>query len=58
MLFGSDWPALGVERWMEDFEALPLKDTVREKILLRNAQKLLGLAAPDPTPPLGAQHDH
>jgi predicted TIM-barrel fold metal-dependent hydrolase len=42
-LFGSDWPVLTPERWIEDFEKLPIKDGVREKILLRNAERLLGL---------------
>ena len=42
-LFGSDWPAIGVERWMEEFEQLNLKPEVRQKILLDNAKKLFGL---------------
>ena len=42
-LFGSDWPALSVERWMEEFEQLNLKPEVRQKILLDNARKLFGL---------------
>lgn len=43
MLFGSDWPAIKVERWMEEFEELPFKPEVRQKILLDNAKKLFGL---------------
>ena len=42
-LFGSDWPAISVERWMEEFEQLNLKPEVRQKILLDNAKKLFGL---------------
>lgn len=42
-LFGSDWPSIGVERWMEEFEQLKLKPEVRQKILLDNAKKLFGL---------------
>ncbi|MBI4494795.1 MAG: amidohydrolase [Chloroflexi bacterium] len=42
-LFGSDWPVITVERWMEEFEQLPIKPEARQKILLQNARKLLGL---------------
>jgi len=44
VLFGSDWPAIKVERWLEEFAALPLKPEVRPKIMLENAKKLFGLA--------------
>jgi hypothetical protein len=44
-LFGSDHPLLQPERWLKDFEELDLKPEVREKILLRNAQRLFGLDA-------------
>jgi predicted TIM-barrel fold metal-dependent hydrolase len=43
MLFGSDYPALQPERWLADFDALGFKPEVRQKILLDNARKLLGL---------------
>jgi predicted TIM-barrel fold metal-dependent hydrolase len=42
-LFGSDWPAIKVERWLEEFEQLPIKPEARQKIMLDNARKLLGL---------------
>ena len=42
-LFGSDWPALTAERWIGEFDALGLKAEARQKILLDNAKKLLGL---------------
>ena len=42
-MFGSDWPGISVERWMEEFEQLKLKPEVRQKILLDNAKKLFGL---------------
>jgi predicted TIM-barrel fold metal-dependent hydrolase len=42
-LFGSDYPLLQPERWLQDFEALDIKHEVRDKILLRNAQRLFGL---------------
>lgn len=54
-LFGSDWPVVKPDRWLAEFEELPLKPEVRQKILLGNARKLLGLdvgpaqdAAPEP----------
>jgi len=43
MLFGSDFPALTPERWLDDFAQLELKDAVRPKILKGNAVRLLGL---------------
>ena len=43
VLYGSDFPALTPERWLRDFEALELKPEVRQKILLENARKLLGI---------------
>lgn len=42
-LFGSDWPAIGVERWMEEFERLNIKPEVRQKIFLENAKKVYDL---------------
>ena len=45
-LFGSDYPFFTPERWLRDFEAVEFKPEVREKILLRNAQRLLGLDTP------------
>lgn len=42
-MFGSDWPAIGVERWMEEFEQLSIKPEVKQKILLDNAKKFFNL---------------
>jgi predicted TIM-barrel fold metal-dependent hydrolase len=44
VLFGSDWPAIQLERWLEEFEGMELKPEVRQKIMLDNAKKLLGMA--------------
>ena len=44
VLFGTDYPLLTPERWLSDFEKLPIKDSVRPKILKDNAARLLGLA--------------
>jgi predicted TIM-barrel fold metal-dependent hydrolase len=43
VLFGSDYPVLMPERWLNDFEKLEIKPEVRQKILLDNARKLLKL---------------
>ncbi|TDC40310.1 amidohydrolase family protein [Micromonospora sp. KC213] len=43
VLFGSDFPLLTPERWLADFEQLPIKAEVRPKILKENAARLLGL---------------
>ena len=43
VLFGSDYPLITPERWMADFETLPIKDEVRPLILKENAIRVLGL---------------
>jgi predicted TIM-barrel fold metal-dependent hydrolase len=43
ILFGSDYPVMSPERWMAEFERLPIKPEVRPLILKENAAKLLGL---------------
>ncbi len=43
VLFGSDYPLIQPDRWLRDFEALEIKEDVRQKILLDNARKLLKL---------------
>jgi uncharacterized protein len=43
VLFGSDYPLITPDRWLADFEELPLKDEVRPLILKENAAVLLGL---------------
>lgn len=42
-LFGSDWPVMKPERWIEEFDQLGIKPEVRPKIMLENAKRLLGL---------------
>jgi predicted TIM-barrel fold metal-dependent hydrolase len=44
ILFGSDYPVMSPERWMADFDKLPIKPEVRPLILKENAAKLLKLA--------------
>jgi predicted TIM-barrel fold metal-dependent hydrolase len=43
MLFGSDFPLITPDRWLSDFEKLPIKDEVRPLVLKENAARLLGL---------------
>lgn len=43
VLFGSDWPMIAPELWLEEFEALPIKAENRPGILKGNAARLLGL---------------
>jgi len=42
-LFGTDYPFIKPDRWLRDFEQLELKPEVRQKILLENAKKVLGI---------------
>lgn len=44
VLFGTDYPLITPEKWLEAFAGLPLKDEVRSLILKGNAAKILGLA--------------
>jgi len=44
ILFGSDYPVMTPQRWMEDFEKLSIKPEVRLLIMKENAVRLLKLA--------------
>jgi predicted TIM-barrel fold metal-dependent hydrolase len=43
IMFGSDYPFISPERWLREFEQLPIKDEVRPKILKENAKRALKL---------------
>ena len=43
LIFGSSYPALPVDRCLEEIEALPLKDGVKRKWVHDNAARFLGL---------------
>ena len=45
-LFGSDAPSLPLDRWLAEFEQLPLKPEVRSKIMLENARKVFRIEEP------------
>lgn len=48
VLFGSDFPVITPDRWLADFERLPIKEEVRPLILKENAARLFGLTGDDP----------
>jgi uncharacterized protein len=43
VLFGSDFPLITPDRWLDDFESAPFRDEVRPLIIKENAARLLGL---------------
>jgi predicted TIM-barrel fold metal-dependent hydrolase len=43
ILFGSDYPVISPEKWMEEFAKLPIKPEVRPLIMKANAARLLRL---------------
>jgi uncharacterized protein len=43
VLFGSDFPVMSPERWLADFDTLPIKPEVKPLILKGNAARLLKL---------------
>jgi hypothetical protein len=45
VLFGSDYPAITPDRWLDDFAKLDIRPEVRPLILKDNAARLLGLDA-------------
>jgi predicted TIM-barrel fold metal-dependent hydrolase len=45
MLFGSDYPLITPDRWLDDFAKLPIRDEVRPLVLKENAARLLGLSS-------------
>ena len=43
VLFGSDFPLLTPDRWLDDFETLEVAGDIRDKIIRGNALRILGL---------------
>jgi hypothetical protein len=43
VLFGSDYPLITPDRWLEDFEKIGIREEVRPLILKENAVRLFGL---------------
>jgi predicted TIM-barrel fold metal-dependent hydrolase len=50
VLFGSDYPMITPDRWLQDFEGLEIRDDVRPLVMKENAARLLGLTS-EPMPP-------
>ncbi|MBX5467725.1 MAG: amidohydrolase family protein [Firmicutes bacterium] len=50
VFFGSDYPFISPERWLNEFAELPFKEEVRPKILLHNAARFLGLSLEEVAP--------
>jgi predicted TIM-barrel fold metal-dependent hydrolase len=44
MMFGTDFPVLTPERWMEDLTKISIRDEVKPGLFKQNAARLLGLA--------------
>lgn len=44
VLFGSDYPLIRPERWIEDFDRLEIRDEVKPLVMKQNAIAALGLA--------------
>ena len=42
-MFGSDYPYMPPSRWLQEFEELEMRDGPRQKILLDNAKRVLGM---------------
>lgn len=42
-LFGTDWPVLGIDRWLREFDDLGFKEESRRRIMLENARDLFDL---------------
>jgi predicted TIM-barrel fold metal-dependent hydrolase len=43
VMFGSDYPVISPERWLNDFETLGFDEAVRQKVLCENAKRVLNL---------------
>lgn len=59
LLFGTDYPLITPEKWLNAFADLPIKDEVRPRILKDNAVALLQLdetRAPGDAPGSGGRH--
>ncbi|BFH72294.1 amidohydrolase family protein [Sulfurisphaera javensis] len=41
LIFGSDYPLISQERWLKEFKEIKIQEEIKEKILKRNAEKIL-----------------
>lgn len=44
VLFGSDFPLLTPEKWLEDFHETDIREDLHDRILKDNAVRVLGLS--------------
>lgn len=42
-LFGSDWPVINLDRWLDEFGQIELRPESRSKIMLDNARRILNI---------------
>jgi hypothetical protein len=42
-LFGTDYPYISPKRWLSDFTDLGFSEEIKQKILLDNAKRILGI---------------
>lgn len=54
VLFGTDFPVITPQRWIDDFEKIEIRDEVKPLIMKDNAARLLGLT-PEPAADRTAQ---
>ena len=43
VLYGSDHPAIHVDRWWADWEEIAVNESITQKIFLDNAKRVLGI---------------
>lgn len=41
LIFGSDFPLISPERWLKEFDAIPIDGEIKKKILKDNAERLI-----------------
>ena len=41
VMFGSDWPVVMPQRWLDEFEQMGYQETIVEKVLTENAKRIL-----------------
>lgn len=44
VLFGSDYPYITPDKWLGEWETLPIRENVRKKILIDNARRVLRIS--------------
>ena len=55
MIFGSSYPVMGIREMVEAYSKLPYKDSVREKVMYKNAARLLNFECESELNRLGSE---